>query len=347
MRLYLSLFFLFIFSLFGLKADTLRVGVHHVSPFVRISPDSIPRGLSIDFWKMISADLDYKVKYKIYPDLESSISGIENEEVDLSINPLTITPERLKVMNFSQPYFISGTTLAMRKVNSWTQVVRNIFTQQFISAVSGLAVIIWIFGFLVWLAERKKNPVHFKKGHKGLWDGFWWSAVTMTTVGQGDKAPKTKPGRVLTIIWMFTAIVLISGLTAGIASSLTVTNINSAVVSVHDLSRLKVATIKGSSAEDYLNLFGIEAVEYAKPFDALKAVQSKKIDVFVYDRLIIEHLIKRFEMNNLTVLPQDLKTDYFGFSLPKSSSFADTINPLILEKCRSNDWQRALLNNKN
>ena len=62
------------------------------------------------------------------PDLESSISGIENEEVDLSINPLTITPERLKVMNFSQPYFISGTTLAMRKVNSWTQVVRNIFT---------------------------------------------------------------------------------------------------------------------------------------------------------------------------------------------------------------------------
>jgi len=41
-------------------------------------------------------------------------------------------------------------------------------------------------------------------------DTFWWSMVTMTTVGYGDKAPKTPLGRTLGCVTMISGIVLIS-----------------------------------------------------------------------------------------------------------------------------------------
>lgn len=42
---------------------------------------------------------------------------------------------------------------------------------------------------------------------KGLGQAVWWAAVTMTTVGYGDKAPKTLGGRVVAVAWMLASIV--------------------------------------------------------------------------------------------------------------------------------------------
>jgi hypothetical protein len=38
--------------------------------------------------------------------------------------------------------------------------------------------------------------------------------VTMTTVGYGDTAPKTVPGRILGLVWMLAALVFVSLFTA-------------------------------------------------------------------------------------------------------------------------------------
>ncbi len=47
---------------------------------------------------------------------------------------------------------------------------------------------------------------------------FWWTIVTMTTVGYGDFSPETIQGRVFAVIIMFAGISLISMLTATISS---------------------------------------------------------------------------------------------------------------------------------
>ena len=76
------------------------------------------------------------------------------------------------------------------------------------------------------MVERRHNHYQFVDLPVGgaCWT-LWWSAVTMTTVGYGDKAPKTSLGKKsIAIIWMFTA-VIISGFTATIASTLTVNSL--------------------------------------------------------------------------------------------------------------------------
>jgi voltage-gated potassium channel len=53
------------------------------------------------------------------------------------------------------------------------------------------------------------------KGDYG--SALWWGVVTVTTVGYGDIAPVTLPGRLVAAVLMFTGIGLVSTLAAGIA----------------------------------------------------------------------------------------------------------------------------------
>lgn len=51
-------------------------------------------------------------------------------------------------------------------------------------------------------------------------DGLWWSIVTMTTVGYGDIAPHSQPGRIVAAVIMFCGIGLLGTLSASFAAML-------------------------------------------------------------------------------------------------------------------------------
>lgn len=54
----------------------------------------------------------------------------------------------------------------------------------------------------------------------GIFDGIWWSATTVTTVGYGDIVPTSTLGRLAGIVLMFTGIGLLAMLTATVAALL-------------------------------------------------------------------------------------------------------------------------------
>jgi voltage-gated potassium channel len=51
-------------------------------------------------------------------------------------------------------------------------------------------------------------------------DGMWWSFVTVTTVGYGDKVPTTGTGRLIATVLMTLGVALVSVLTSSITSAL-------------------------------------------------------------------------------------------------------------------------------
>ena len=79
-----------------------------------------------------------------------------------------------------------------------------------LAELSPLIIIILTMLVLIGLAMWFIRHVHaVEKTSKStvstLLDGLYWAVVTMTTVGYGDKTPKTTGGRVVAIAWMLSS----------------------------------------------------------------------------------------------------------------------------------------------
>ncbi|XP_020602243.1 uncharacterized protein LOC110041304 [Orbicella faveolata] len=79
-----------------------------------------------------------------------------------------------------------------------------------------------ISGIIIWFLDHRANSGNFPQSFwRGTLEGLWWAIVTMTTVGYGDKTPKSFLGRVYASLWMFTGMLLTTSFTAQIASVIT------------------------------------------------------------------------------------------------------------------------------
>ncbi len=320
------------------KNKPLVIGLTEAPPFV-ISEDDTYSGLSIESWHLVNRRLNSDYEYRYFNSLEELLLAVEHGEVDFSINPITVTDQRMERMDFSQPYFISYTGIARKSGSAFWSYLSNIFSWNFLSAILILVGIIFIFGFLVWIFERKKNPEEFGGGGHGIVQGFWWSAVTMTTVGYGDKAPRTFGGRFIGLIWMFMAIIMISTLTAGIASSLTVRNMQDEINSIQDLDRFDVITVKSSSAQELLDQYQISSKKVVNVAEGIEALLQDEASTLVYDKPILNYLIEEKQLKDeLVVLEKSLKKDYYSYSFPLDSPLLDKIDPVLIGSLKSMEW---------
>lgn len=324
----------------------LVIGITESPPFVKYE-DGIYTGLSIESWNLVNRRLDTNYVFRSYETLEQLLNAVETGEVDLSINPITVTDQRMERMEFSQPYFISYTGVARKNESAIWTYLSNIFSWNFFSALLILVGVIFIFGLLVWIFERKRNPEEFSPGGRGIFQGFWWSAVTMTTVGYGDKSPRSFGGRFVGLIWMFMAIIMISTLTAGIASSLTVQNIQDEIASIQDLERFEVTTVKSSSAQELLDQYQIPSKKVSNIEEGIEALLREETTTLVYDKPILNYLIEKKDLEDeLVVLEKTLKRDYYSYSFPKDSPLLKTIDPLLIGSLKRMEWINLIKNYK-
>ncbi len=325
--------------------DTLKVGVKISPPFIMKSEDGSFTGVSIDLWKRIEKKLGVESRFYEY-NLKGLLNSIETRQVDLSINPLTVTSERLERIDFTQPFFTAKLAIA---INAETEngvliFIKNFFSVQFFSAIFLLFLVILIFGLIIWLSERKKNPGEFHKGIRGIGHGIWWSAVTMTTVGYGDKSPKTLTGRIIGIVWMFTSVIIISGLTGSIAASLTAQKTSLTINSLEDLYHASVGTVAGSNSAQILLQKNIKFKKCKNIKEAMRLLENQELEAVLYDEPILTYLVNKKDLSEqIIITPIHDHSQYFSFSFPHGHQLTDTINYLLLNELESVRW-KAIIN---
>ncbi len=161
----------------------------------------------------------------------------------------------------------------------------------------------------------------------------------MTTVGYGDKTPRTLAGRVVGLIWMFVAIIIISSFTAAITSALTVSQLGSSIRGPADLPNVRVAGVASSTGEQYLKARHINYWEYPDALSALQALAEGTVDAVVYDAPILKYLAKEKFPGSVTVLPHTFVRQDYAIAVPQGSPLRETLDRVLEREIRSPRWQ--------
>ena len=330
----------------GIQPETLRVGVVALEPFAMKTADGHWEGISIDLWREVADRMGVDFELREYGSTQALTEDFVKGDIDLA--PLAaVTAEREVLVDFSDAYYMSGAVIvvpAQKAGQGWFRVARRFFSLEFLQVI-GLLILLWLIaGVAVWLFEGRRNREMFGGGPaRGVAQGIWWAAVTMTTVGYGDLAPKTAGGRIVGVVWMFAAIISISGFTAAISSSLTVGELSGKVRGIHDLATARVGTVADSSAETYLMKKGIKQVRsFGSPRDGLKSLVDAETDAFVFQGPIVKYLAKTEFLGRVEVLPGTFDQHYMGMAVPPGSQLREPLNRALLEFMETDQWTQIL-----
>jgi len=344
--LYIYLLFLSLMVVCQAPTDTLLVGYRPSPPFI-IEEDDHWGGVSSLLWNRCAKELNIPFKYVATP-FGEMLDSISTGGLDVSINPLTITSKRIKKMDFTHSFYASHSVIVKGQLSPLEKArdfFVSIFSINFWSGFLALILLILLFGFLIWLFEREVNSDKFRSDWNGIKDGIWWSVVTMTTVGYGDKTPESRGGKIIALIWMFSGLLLISGLTASVASSLTVDKLTSDTSKLGDFKDRPVGTIKRSSSAQYLREHFFKDVHlYDKYKSGLNAVIKNEIDAFIYDEPIMRfQILNTNEYKDLTILPAKFGVQFYAFALPKKhTELTNQISQKIIDITERDEWQDVL-----
>ena len=325
-----------------LAGEPLVVATKEAPPFAIKNADGTWSGLSIDLLQIVARRLDREPVYREY-NLEGMLSAVESGEVDIAAAALSITREREQRLDFTHPYHITGFAIAARAEpdSSAGSMLRALTTKEFLRPIGVLLLVLLVAGLLVWLFERRHNREQFGGGiARGIGSGFWWSAVTMTTVGYGDKAPRSVGGRTIGFVWMFLSLILVAALTGAIASSLTLQRLDVGIAGPDDLRGAKVAAVRASSAAAYLTKRSIETVEVDNVREGLTAVAEGRADAMVHDAPILDYVLSTLGDNRIQILPAIFRKQAYSFALRQGTDLREEFNRSMLTLIDDDRWAR-------
>ena len=299
-------------------------------------------------WRQIAKELGIDFEFH-ETNLIGNFAGLSQGWLDVAVGPLTITEQREETCDFTHSYFTSNLAVAVPTnrlpesarflvaffdPNAWSILLRI--------AIGFLAIMVVIAG-LIWLCERRANPTQFGgEGHpaRGFGAALWWSAVTMTTVGYGDVAPRTLKGRLIVVAWMFVSLVLVSIFTATLASILTAERLrqNIAVRGLDDLRQIHVGTFSDSSTAQYLTANHIDYTAFAR-IELFEALKKGKIQAVLYDEPFLRYEVRNQYESEFTVVPLHLDTQLYAFAIREGVPLREPINRTLLRKIHEPAWR--------
>jgi polar amino acid transport system substrate-binding protein len=331
----------------------LVVGLTQSPPFSMRAEDGSWTGISVELWQWIAADLGVDTEFR-----ETTVTGLFDDlapgrPLDVSIGALTITAEREDRLDFSQPFFLSGLCVAVKtapgpgRLRSW---LARVLVWDFWRIVAALFASLVLVAILIWVLEHKSNPKEFGgegKAHRGIGSALWWSAVTMTTVGYGDLAPRSPAGRLVAIGWMFISLFLVSWFTASMASVLTAERLDAGlggfiVRGADDLRRLHVAVIGGTSSEDYLRRRQIDYIRVPLK-DLLEVLLTGRAQAVLSDAPALRYIARSERYaGKITVLPQNFQTEPYGIALRDGSPWRKPVDRALLHRLADPAWRELI-----
>ncbi|XP_050241506.1 glutamate receptor 3.6-like isoform X5 [Quercus robur] len=329
----------------------LRVGVPIRDSFHELvsrgeGPDMFG-GYCIDVFNAAKDALPYLVPYKFVPftPVQDLLHKITTGDFDAAVGDITITTDRTKMVDFTQPYIESGLVVVapVWKLNSSAWAFLRPFTP-LMWCVTGISFL--LVGAVVWILERRTNDEFRGPPRKQFFTIICFSFSTL--VSSHRETIASTLGRLVLLIWLFVVLILNSSYTASLTSILTVEQLSSSVKGIESLisNNDPIGYRRGSFAENYLtvelNIQKNRLVPLNSQNEYEKALRDgpKKggVAAMVDERAYMDlFLSTRCEFG---IVGQEFTKMGWGFAFPRDSPLAIDMSTAILKLSENGDLQR-------
>jgi len=324
-------------------ARPLRVATRVIPPFVFEDKGKLA-GFSIDLWQNISEEIKARSELAEHPTVVDLLAAVKSGKSDLGIAAISITAERSQEFDFSQPMFDSGLQILVRDQPGGGSSVRQTLSLLFSSAALPFVGLTLLFvlvpAHVVWLSERRhpRGMIESRSYFPGIFEACWWAASTLAT--QADQMPRSVLGRVVGVLWMFTAVLFVAYFTATVTSSLTVQQLQGDINGPEDLPGKQVATTTGSTSAAYLRQQNIGVLEFTRIEQAYEALLKGQADAVVFDAPVLLFYAAREGKGKVNVVGTIFRKESYGIVFPQNSPYRRQVNAALLKLKENGTYQR-------
>ena len=323
-------------------ARTLHVAAYDAAPYAARDADSLYWGASVDLWRRVAEDRHWSYDLSLVASMEDVIDGVAAGRFDVAIGAITITPARLAQVRFSYPSHRSGVAVAMARRSGLAAILaRYGVVASHLGVLIGLMLgLLLVTGVLIWLSERRRHRAQASETLIGtIFEGLYWAVVTMTTVGYGDKTPRTHSGRAVAVVWMLGSLVLISLLSTSLVAQLTVDQLDDAQpVTLRELAGLRRAAVASSSGAEFLVGSGLTFQSYPSLDAALAALAMHRADAVINSVGALEWAVASGYRPAIEVRAGLLAPALIGFAVPPGSPLLVPLDESLVRITSSADW---------
>lgn len=253
-----------------------------IAPGVVLSDNERYEGYCIDLLRRIAKMCGFNYTIKLVEDglygteVDGKWNGLVKElidkKADIAVGAMSITYQRDQAIDFTKPFLNLGISILYKRPQKKTP---NLF-----SFLSPLSIDIWLYmiaaylvvSFMLFVLARF-SPYEWQNPHPcnqesgimenqfTLLNSLWFTIGSLMQQGT-DLNPKSPSTRLISCVWAFFTLILISSYTANLAAFLTVQRLQNPIDNADDLSRqteIKYGSLKGGSTEQF---FKVNRVKY-------------------------------------------------------------------------------------
>ena len=272
---------------------SVTLSVYALDPFV-INNDGEYSGFTIDLWEEIAERLDLDTTYVEAKSVKEELNDVLTGRADAAASALSITEERARVFDFSQPMLNAGLQI-MVPVADLEPSIPGI--KDFLKLLFSKAILAWLFAALlitiipahiIWLLERRSpESIVSRRWPRGVLDSFEWNLGVLA--GVIPKFPNRRPAMAVSILWAFVAIIFVAYYIATLTSNLTVQRFDLTVRGPNDLFGKKVCTLGGTTSSQFAKSFGLNPILKADIRECYVGLESGEFDATILDAPILQY----------------------------------------------------------
>lgn len=325
-----------------------RVGIHDKPPYATKGSDGEWRGIAVDLWNSIAVKTGIRFELVETP-YERILADVASGKLDLAVGEMEVTADSEKAVDFTQPYLMSSIGIALQEKAwhpDWVAIAKEFFNWTLVQVLLAIFAGMVLVSVLIWFFERHHHVGHFRGGLSGFGSALWFAAVTMTTVGYGDKTPSTFAGRLVSFLWMLAGVLLIASFTAAVAASVAAARVNDMVTHPGDLYRVRCGVLAGSMPQQFLERQGVASRSFESIESALEALSAGQIEAVVADRNSLCYLSRTMLAQrpnvHFRISPVSFRNTFIGFPVHSKLPEFEAINVALLAAIASEEWQKTL-----